>query len=255
MKMILFSDIHLDAVTAGKPRLEELEAFLKNIVAATRDIKPDVVAFLGDAFDPGPGESKFSAILAHYQRQLRSEFFGTTMWIAGNHDVTEDVWNDRPVTMLSPLREFIDGEDMEDYCRVAELPVFTTAASTGFLLLPHVSATMRNRPEYAEWLDDAFDQAEHWTTEPNRQLVVLGHLNFDGMHGGSESEEMARGRDMLFPVERVAALKPDFVANGHYHARDVIKRGGLDIHIVGAPIHMTFGERHSGPRGYLVVEI
>jgi hypothetical protein len=83
---------------------------------------------------------------------------------------------------------------------------------------------------------------------------VLSHLSLPNMHPGSE-EEMPRGREVDFPVERVLELEPAVVLQGHYHARQVVKLRGLEVQVIGAPVRFTFGERADGERGYLLVDV
>lgn len=261
MKIAMISDLHLDAATGGVERLPELVAFFEHVKATIVEHDVDVLMMLGDVFDPGARrEAELQSVFLRYAFELHSACALGSVWIAGNHDVIERRSDGVATTVLSPLDAVVRYGPLIHGHRgpcVAEEPrVFLFGEEMPRVLvlaLPYMARLSGG--DYEAHFDTALEELdalpESWKKLP---LVVVGHLMFEGMTPGSESE-MLRGRDIPFPLERVAALRPALVANGHYHKRETITRGGLEIEIVGAPVHMTFGERDDGARGLLIVEV
>ena len=81
--------------------------------------------------------------------------------------------------------------------------------------------------------------------------LVFTHLQLPGMHPGSESLEMARGRERAFPVARLRGEKRLTVVAGHYHAGQRTQDGIL---VVGAMARNTFAEETNIP-GMLVIDV
>lgn len=250
MRLLAFSDLHLDAVTAGRARRPEVLEYLRDAHAVATSFLPDVVVFSGDAFDPGGlqdcmnSSCMIAALLGFAQRS-------TVIAIAGNHDVidTSALFEGYPVTTLTPVRaaaRFMP-EVQAARLHVVERPRFLRVDDGwGVLALPYVSRV--HLGSLPGWMDEAFDDASAF----GDSIVVVGHLVIPGAAMGSESIEMARGQDQLFPFERVAALKPKLVINGHYHGRqEVLAPNDLRIHIPGAPLRFTFGEVADVEKGFL----
>jgi hypothetical protein len=82
-------------------------------------------------------------------------------------------------------------------------------------------------------------------------VIVIGHLMLEGIAPGSETTDMARGRDVFLPVAALRAAFPDCViCNGHYHTAQTYKT----VHIPGSLIRLTKGEIGNVP-GYLIVDV
>lgn len=244
MRICLTSDWHIDAVTAGRRRIDELPAYLDAIAAAAPF---DVILHLGDTFDPGHRMGpRFAWEALHAAKRLRG-MCDHLVWIAGNHDVIET----REVfTSISPLRALDD-------VKIAEVPTYHLLgggdSAFGVLALPYTSRAYASTDAYHDDLGTAFGIAQNFRGKIPQ--CVIGHLSVPGAIMGSESREMARGRDIDFPAADVARLKPAFVANGHYHQAQIVKAKGVDIIIPGSPHRFTFGERDDDTKGFTVIEL
>ena len=87
------------------------------------------------------------------------------------------------------------------------------------------------------------------------RLIVLSHLSLRGMVPGSESREMARGRDCYLPLEILDEVsKPTLVLSGHYHKPTEWRRGPgkHTVHVVGSIDRFTFGEEDNEPRAMVL---
>ena len=71
-------------------------------------------------------------------------------------------------------------------------------------------------------------------------VLVVGHLVVEGVDKGDESGEMARGRDVRFPLEAIESRVPAarrLMINGHHHRRQIHK----GIYIPGSLARLRFG--------------
>lgn len=265
MKLLVFSDIHLDAVTAGKPRRAEVVEFLRLVRDIAIAQQVELVIFSGDAHDSGwLLDPLYSAELI----EALFLFHTPVIAIPGNHDVidTSELFHEAPISTLTPVRaayRFLQAH--RHPVHVMERPELvrvgrSTTKDWAVLALPYVSRAHRAMND--RWLDEAFASAQRHVDE-GYGLIVVGHLVVPGAAMGSESHEMAKGQDQLFPVERVAALKPKVVINGHYHARQVVTlpvlgapvAPGLEIVIPGSPLRFTFGEADEIAKGVTIMEL
>lgn len=258
MKILLTSDWHLDAVTAGVPRLGEFSKYIGKIVQAVKEHDVDIIAVLGDYFDPGKMNGpELTSVIFDAADRLGGSGADRVIWIAGNHDVVESPggW-----TTISPLDYAIDNgafcHGNEGKCAhhcVFQRPTFSrfTNDEFGVLALPYTSRSSNASEELSTALASA---EEHRSAE--KPVIVLGHLSVPGAVQGSESKEMARGRDSDLPFDSIAKLSPALVANGHYHKAQVVKGpGGIDVLIPGSPHRFTFGERNDSDKGFLIVDL
>lgn len=265
MKMLLTSDWHLDAVTAGVPRRPEFENYLADLIAYVTDNDVDVIAVLGDYFDPGKMNGpELTARLLMYAQKLSTAGARRILWIAGNHDVVETSGGFTTISALSTAIAggFCSGHATEwkgntkidrDHARhtVWEVPRVEDFGSYAVLGLPY-QARSAYQPAL---LDMALDEAKVMSAE-GIPVIVLGHMTVPGAVVGSESHEMARGRDVDIPLASLAEIKPVLVANGHYHKAQTVKGpGGIHVVIPGSPARFTFGERHDTDKGFVVLDL
>lgn len=253
MKILLTSDWHIDARTAGVPRYEELTIYIEELVRVVLREKVDFIFHLGDFFNPGGMlVPLYTAKIINIVRAFEHQLFGESaceamVLIAGNHDTIED---SRGPTVLSPLAAMYQFSDQVHVCerpQAFEL-VGRGAVRLGVLALPYVARAAYNAVNTAS----AFENAAKL---PDIPLVVIGHQTVPGALLGSETRDMPRGRELELPTEAIAKLKPSLVANGHYHRAQTVSSYGLEIVIPGSPQRLTFGERNDTRKGYTIVEI
>jgi DNA repair exonuclease SbcCD nuclease subunit len=263
MRLLATSDWHLDAMTLGHPRRDELLSYLKRLLRAVVEEEIDVVVFAGDAADPG------SMLGCRYEADLIRWFFELAMAsrlkmllaVAGNHDVVEV---SSPLTTLTPAREALRPEMTNRVLVVVnEVPgvVRVREHNVAFLALPYVARAWADAeargeqtvtgPEHC--MDVAFASAQKLRDE-DCELVVVGHRTVPTARLGSESMEMSRGRDVDLPIDRIAALRPALVINGHYHRPQVVQIGGIEVVIPGSPLSFTTDDPAAG-KGYVVAEV
>jgi DNA repair exonuclease SbcCD nuclease subunit len=240
MRFYIASDIHADTSTSGVDRFEEIQTAMIEVADAAIQAHEDgaevAFVFAGDLCDPDTTRS-FRAIGLAIDIALHLEKHGvSSLWIAGNHDVIE---NDRGSTTLEPLVKLAKHNVA---ITVAETPMFWRKFGASILVLPYTARARTYDP------NEFVRQAN--VTPP---VMVVGHLTVPSAERGSESDDFARGRDMIFPVEPCRRRWGDrcVLVNGHYHRQQVTKDG---VHIPGSLARLRHDEEHHEP-GYLVIEV
>ena len=239
MKIVCSSDWHLDARTAGVERFDEIRESCEQVVDYAIKASADLFVFCGDLCDPEDGRDvlRASAYAVGIARRLSSVRI-PSIWIAGNHDSVKD----GETTTLEPLRYLCD----DNIVVVSTGLHISTLGSRGefmFLLLPYSPMPYDACAAMRAAADDA--------VKSGQRFVVFSHLMLPGMHLGSESSEMARGKDRNFPLEEMRAARPLLVVSGHYHRRQTTEDG---IQVVGSLARLTFGEESNTPQ-FLVIEL
>ncbi len=239
-RILVTSDWHLDAYTAGVSRFDELEAAVEASVGEATSREVSAYVFCGDLCDPDSGsisfrcaELAFATATALERANIRS------YWLVGNHDVIE---NGSGLSTLHALRAL--GLNRPCLTTVLARPGLESIRTAELLFLPYAASSDRYDPrDVARTTVEELGKKE----EPPH-LVVFGHLTIPGIVPGEETTEMGRGRDMVFPYEELCAYGgPITLVNGHYHSRQAFtpKGGQHPIHIPGSLAQLTFGETHS----------
>ena len=257
MKIVACSDAHTDARCCGVERFDEVvEAFGQASMRAHGErldeegVESSAVLFVfcGDLCDGEDGRdvlraSSLAIGMAREHEEQRVE----QAWVCGNHDVLGD-----GTTTLDPLDAMFRAGS--PYSRAAtrepvhfEVPIASKmgADMVQIALLPYSPAPY----DVESWLKRFLDE-----TKTAVRRLVFSHLMLPGMHPGSESVEMARGKDRMFPVELLKGQKRLTVVQGHYHAGQTLKFHGVDVHVVGSMALNTFGEEGNVP-SYLVMDV
>jgi DNA repair exonuclease SbcCD nuclease subunit len=235
VKIGIFTDLHLDAVTGGLPRFDDIRDAVTDVVEQCIAQKVDVAVCCGDVCNPDAGSVVVRAIhcmqlVAKTLHDARIPFF----CIAGNHDVIEDGRGRSVVTPLS----VIDG------CTVIEgIPKLYTVGNVDLMFLPYAPRAMRYDP-------DAEVRRKFPDGKVARETVAFGHMNIDGARIGSEVRHFARGADMQYPVAALKEVGVRIMVNGHLHTRQVVN----DVVCPGSLERLRFDEKDNTP-GWMMVEV
>ncbi len=230
-KFFVSSDWHLDAVTAGVKRRGEVLEAVRSICSRARNEGAGFI-FAGDLCDPDALDShRHTAAVIQLASNLRSNNV-PSLWIAGNHDIVEDGCQ---TTTLEPLAA--------SGATVVLNPERVDFAGFDIGLLPYTAKTHPYDPaiQVKQWIEMGAGIPD----------VVIGHLDCGLLQPGSETDTMARGRRLEWPLHELATLMPGVtLIGGHYHRGQ--QKGPL--HIIGAPARFNFGEADHVP-SYLSVEL
>lgn len=251
MKILVTSDWHLDAVTSGVARFDEVARAVDHCIETAKQERVDFWFFLGDLCDPDAQRAPRCAAFAIQTAWKLAQAGIPSRWLAGNHDVIEDGSGSSTLAPLAaaaeaiPLRVPMGSTDVLDAVRVYERPeVLRLGHGVSLIALPFV-------PRCAAYDPVEFVRSVHLDPD-SRAVVVAGHLNVAGITPGSESEDFARGRDVWLPVDAIRERWPNaLVMNGHYHGATVAPG---DVLIPGAPARFTHGEASNVP-SCMVVEV
>jgi DNA repair exonuclease SbcCD nuclease subunit len=249
VRIVAVSDLHLDARTAGVERFDEIVESCEEAVAFAIDAssaRADLFAFCGDLCDSDDGRDVLRASAYAVDVAVRLYNRGIhSIWIAGNHDVVADGFT----TTIDPLKGLQRFE-----LPPTQVMVATTGPRSWELHVSQWTYALVALPYSPEPYDAPAAWDEHVSSYGVRSgfsTIVFSHLMLPGMHPGSESKELARGKDRAFPLEAMKARPVSLVVNGHYHARQVTPDG---IQIVGSLARLTHGEEQNDP-GFLVLDV
>jgi DNA repair exonuclease SbcCD nuclease subunit len=242
MKLLATSDWHIDAVTNGVTRYEEIDRAIDTIVATAKRLKVELFVFLGDLCN-GDGWCPQLAVRKAQEVALELSMCGIpSAWVAGNHDVVEDGLG---TTMLTPMWALENmSERVEGLARiqVAEEPRVLAIGKVRLLFMPFTPSSHRYDPRKL---------VRELPKEPDMANVLFGHLNIEGITSGSETLDMPRGREVFWPLKEIRKCLPGAVCiGGHYHEAQDFN----GVHIVGSLARLTHGEEQNVP-GYLLVEV
>lgn len=235
MKLLITSDWHGDWFTAGVSRYSEIEDSAMETCEAAVKHNVDAFVFSGDLANPDEGGHTLRAIalMARVVSHL-SEQKKRCILIAGNHDVSHDGTG---MTSLSPLKW------IEDVFVVETPTVIYVKPREALLALPYPSSSKVTPEDLSELVTKIYPRDAE-------KVAVVGHLTVPGAEVGDETTDMARGRDVTFPLAATAMAHARI--NGHYHKRQVTPEG---IIIPGSLARLNFGTEERNEPSYLIVEV
>lgn len=240
MKFVVSSDWHLDHVTMGVRRFDDVAEAVLETISAAEGMKADGYFFLGDLADPDKNLTVFRACEFAVRMALRLQSVGIpSFWLAGNHDVID---TNEGTTTLSPLRPLEVATKGTGGARIAVLEEPRVIVLPGWpriVSLPFTSVLNPYDPE------EFVTRAKGFTND-----ITIGHLTVPGVVPGEETTDMPRGRDVLFPIA-AAKERSAIMMNGHYHRQQTTPDG---IHIPGSLARLTATDGDNKP-GFLVIEM
>lgn len=244
MRIVACSDAHLDWRTAGVERYGEIVESFEHAVEFAMGANPEkkkanVFAFTGDLCDSDDGRDVLRATSYAVSVADRLCQHGiVSIWVAGNHDVC----GDDATTTLDPVKALTSKDVIAATSGPVSVVMGTTKAFLRILALPY--SPKPYNPSVA------LTEAALLARERDYPLLVFSHLMLPGMHLGSESAELARGKDRMFPLDVMREVKPKLVISGHYHRAQTTEDG---IKIPGSLARLTFDEQDHAP-SFLVID-
>lgn len=251
MKILVTSDWHGDAFTAGLARFDDVARSARATVELAKRERCDGYVFMGDLADPGPRAHRCSALAIELASDLARVGIWSR-WLVGNHDVVEDgagASTLEPVAAYSRSLGEVGSAGMRSVAVWSNPSVEFLRGSDVFVVaLPHPARGCGYVPiDYVQSIGTAaFAEA--------RVVLVFGHLTVPGIEPGSETREMPRGREVRYPVEAIRERWGDRVVmlNGHYHRS--YRRAESPVIVPGSLERLTKGEAGNMP-GCLILEV
>ncbi len=239
MKLLLTGDWHSDFLTAGVRRYEDVENAALQLVSAAHNHNVDYFIFLGDLSDP-EGAIWANRLAIKVTRQLGNKV--ASIWLVGNHDVVEDGYGTH--TMIPLAATGVTVLDQPVARRLRAGSASQGVSEIWLVAFPYTST--------ARTYDPAKKVAELAEEIPKgAQVIVISHLMLEGIGPGSETKDMARGRDVFLPVVLLRAVFPDCtIYNGHYHTAQTFN----GVHLPGSLVRLTQSEI-GNVSGYLIGEV
>ncbi len=254
MRVIVTSDWHPDASTAGLSRFDDISKAAGRTVEHAIGIGAAAYVFLGDLITNDPSLDLMIRCLGLAQR-IAARLHGAhipSYWLAGNHDVFEDGLG---TTVIDPLDSFPgqarnlyhpEGAFAISKPRLVSLPGEMGKPVKEALFLPFTPLSHTYDP-----IKTTRDLLEQDDVDPKNVVLVGTHLMLEGIGHGSETSDYPRGRDVFFPIAEMRALFPNAVFTaGHYHRQQVYE----GVHIPGSLVQLTRGEWDHRP-SFLVLDV
>lgn len=236
MKVVICSDLHIDAKTAGYDRYEDCKKALSQAVEHAIQVKARYFIFLGDLTDPDSPNIIRCMRAASEAAQSLADHQIDSYWMSGNHDVLEDGKGTTTLDLISAQHYGHGSHIVRDPCYF----VVSEMHSHEFLFLPYTPTCKNYDPEQFV--------KKYKGCKPK---LICSHLMIEGISVGSETEDFPRGRDVFLPIDTIKELFPKaIVVSGHYHQAQVFN----GIHVVGSMVRLTRSEVNNTPR-FLTLDI
>jgi DNA repair exonuclease SbcCD nuclease subunit len=235
MKVIVTADWHLDSVTLGVSRFDDLSVALRQLMTTALQERPRLFLFLGDLCNPDRGARTLKAIstVALYARMLAENDI-ESVWLAGNHDVVD---SSDIVSSLTPLGSM-------PFLHVVEKLGSMQIDGWHFVFLPYISRVLQAEIDVRRFVERECVLA----ADKGLRTVIAGHCtHIDGAVNGNETTLMPRGRTMAFPTD-IGKRYGAIMFNGHYHTRQHTPSG---VYIPGSLGRFDFGEERNTPSFYV----
>ncbi|MGE3286380.1 MAG: exonuclease SbcCD subunit D [Pseudonocardia sp.] len=253
MRILHTADWHVGKTLKGRPRLDEHERVLREIVEIARREQVDLVLVAGDLYDTAAPNAAAQRLVVKALLGLASR--AQVVAIAGNHDHGPMLDAYRPlasaagITLVGAARTAADGGVVEltaggERAVVAALPFLSQRYAVSAAEL--VSRTPgEHASAYDQQVRDLLtDLASGFRTDAVN--LVTAHLTcINGLRGGGEREAQSI-MDYAVPAAAVFPADAHYVALGHLHRRQRMA-APCPVHYSGAPLAVDFGEQENEP--------
>lgn len=247
MRLLHTADWHLGRSLEGRSRMDEQQAFLDELVEIVRREKIDAVLMAGDVFDtvnpPAAAEQMFYDTLARISRKGECPFIA----VAGNHDHPDRLAASFPlskelgITLVGlPTLELqrIPIKRTGEILEIAALPY--PSESRLKMLLSESAEELDVRNQYDDWVDSYFKKiTSHF--QPGNVHIAMSHLYVAGSKESDSERPVHIGGAYTVAAESLPAAA-QYVALGHLHRPQIIKRAKTEARYSGSPLSYSFSE-------------
>ena len=262
MKILHTGDWHVGRTLHRRPRLDEIDAALRDVAQIAAEETVDLVLVCGDVFEhsaPSPDAERvvYDALLA-----LRATG-GRVLVVPGNHDnarrfaAVEELLRAAGIDVVPAVRRPQEGGILEIPSRngdvavqVAVLPwvperaLFGAAEMMGLQAAPHQA--------YAERLAELV-QALCAELDPSKATVLAGHLFVSGARLGGGERELTIGQIYAInPAALPAGVQ--YIALGHVHRAQDVPGAATPARYAGSLLQLDFGEAEQN-KSVTIVEL
>lgn len=269
IKLIHVSDIHfgsgeshgrLNPKTGLNVRFEDFAAALAQVVDYCLENNVDVFLFSGDAYKNAAPEPLYQQAFARQLKRLSDAKIPTVL-LVGNHD---QILRSGPSHSMSVFQSLeVPGVTVLETPQLIKIK--TRHGKLQLIGMPHVTRhLLMTHEKYAhlssaevdrvlanhvgEILKDFYEQLD-----AKVPAVLTAHMMMDTARAGAEQELMV-GYSMTFPLDFLIDPRIDYVALGHVHGHQVLRKEKPLIAYAGSLERVDFSEE-SEDKGFLEVEI
>jgi exonuclease SbcD len=268
MRIVHFADVHIGVENYGKPdpetglssRLVDFLATLDEVVDYAIESDADLALFCGDAYksrDPTQTHQREFA-----QRLARLSSAGIpTFLLVGNHDLPNSPSRATAVDIFPTLTvpHVYVGNSLQNYVvptksgplQVLAVPwprrsgILSREESKG-LTIDQVRAEVQDRMTQAI-------QLRSQQLDRNIPALLAGHVTVNGATVGTE-RSMMLGQDHVLLAGNIAQPQLDYVALGHIHKHQVLRRDVPMMAYSGSLQRVDFSEE-GDDKGFCVIDL
>ncbi|WP_246938669.1 exonuclease SbcCD subunit D [Bacillus pinisoli] len=247
MRILHTADWHLGKTLEGRSRLEEQAQFMDELVEIVEREKVDVILMAGDVFDTVNPPALAEQLFYEGISRLSNNGKRPISIIAGNHDSPDRLLAAAPLAMKQGIS--IIGYPT---IQVQDIYVPTTSETLKLAALPYPSESrlaevlsevndeLALRNKYDERIKGMFDfMSEQFS--PNTVNIAMSHLYVQG--GSSSDSERPIEVGGAYTVAGTSLPKQaQYVALGHLHRPQMIKRAETIARYSGSPLAYSFSE-------------
>ncbi|MGG3573375.1 exonuclease subunit SbcD [Bacillus gobiensis] len=247
MRILHTADWHLGKTLEGRSRLPEQEAFLDELKQIVNEEKIDAVIMAGDAFDTVNPPSSAEKLFYESLSSLADKGRRPVVVIAGNHDHPDRLQAASPLTDGQPI--YLAGFPTTG---VIDIPIKQSGEVLAVSPLAYPSEARLN-----EVLADDFDEAllrDHYNEKIKQAYheisksfkkeavnIAVSHLYVAGGSQSDSERPIEVGGAYTVAAESLPAAA-DYVALGHLHRPQTIKRASTLARYSGSPLAYSFSE-------------
>jgi len=269
LQLIHVSDIHFGSGEAHGPinpktglniRFEDFVAALDKTVQYAIDIKADAFLFSGDAYKTANPEPIYQKMFATQLKRLSDSGIKTIL-LVGNHDQILRSTDSHSMSVFQSLS--VPGVITIDK------PILTTIETKRgtfqLIGLPHITRhQLMTMEQYSQSSAAEIDrvlvqqitaklQDYYAQLDATLPTVVTAHMTVDQAVAGIE-QELLVGYNLTYPENIFVNDKIDYVALGHVHKHQVIRRSKPAIVYAGSLERVDFGEEKED-KGFIHVQL
>lgn len=246
MRVLHTSDWHLGKRLYKLERLPEQSIFLQELLRLVKDHCVDHLLVAGDVFDVPQPPHRALKLFYDFISQLMRETTCELWVIGGNHDSGHLL--DAPQGLIDPQRVHLFGSLRSDP-REHWVRLPTATGHVSLCLLPyfrqHDLAPWKSGAELSEILKNFF-QHDH---QAQGRMLMAHHLFGISEAAGSEQALALSGLESI-PLEWLESF--DYVALGHIHKPQTLKKQKPLVRYCGSPLPMRFSE--TAPKGVELID-
>ncbi|MBI5171453.1 MAG: exonuclease SbcCD subunit D [Candidatus Melainabacteria bacterium] len=269
IEVVHVSDIHfgsgenhgrINPQTGLNIRFEDFVAALKKTVDYTIEKGVDVFLFSGDAYRNASPEPIYLKMFARELNRLSKHDIKTIL-VVGNHDQLLRSTQSHAMSVFQSLE--VSGMLIVD--KPMSVEIETKKGSFQLIGLPHITRhNLASLEKYKDATAQDIDRllAEHVQSllrgyyaklDLNKPCLLTAHMSTDSALAGIE-EELLVGYTMTFPTDMFVYEGIDYVALGHIHKYQVLRKQDPAIVYAGSLERVDFGEEKED-KGFVHVKL